>query len=218
MKIINLRNSIKEKLAINYVDTKEQGRYYLSDSSPANIFNDEMNILNSLSENDKIEAEAHELGHILLKERGLICLSSTDWDLDFFVLELNNAISHKELINTLQIEFNISSELHYRLRYDSIKERERFIDNVKYFVMNKDIYILYGLGFRLYDIYITLLKSRYEEIEKLVEENQYVRTSFNLAKKYLYKIDSTTSKDNQVEIINTILRDLNIPVDKIIAE
>lgn len=218
MKIINLRNSIKEKLAINYVDTKEQGRYYLSDSSPANIFNDEMNILNSLSENDKIEAEAHELGHILLKERGLICLSSIDWDLDFFVLELNNAISHKELINTLQIEFNISSELHYRLRYDSIKERERFIDNVKYFVMNKDIYILYGLGFRLYDIYITLLKSRYEEIEKLVEENQYVRTSFNLAKKYLYKIDSTTSKDNQVEIINTILRDLNIPVDKIIAE
>lgn len=84
--------------------------------------------------------------------------------------------------------------------------------------MNKDIYILYGLGFRLYDIYITLLKSRYEEIEKLVEENQYVRTSFNLAKKYLYKIDSTTSKDNQVEIINTMLRDLNIRVDKIIAE
>lgn len=60
MKIMNLRNSIKEKLAINYVDTKEQGRYYLSDSSPANIFNDEMNILNLLSENDKIESEAHE--------------------------------------------------------------------------------------------------------------------------------------------------------------
>ncbi|CEK38123.1 hypothetical protein [Paraclostridium sordellii] len=209
MKIINLRNSIKEKLYINYVDVKEQDRYYLSDSSPANIFDGNMNILNSLSESDKIEAEAHELCHILLKERGLICLSTTDGDLNFFVLELNNAISHKELVNTLQ------NELHYRLRYDSIKDIDKFIDDIKYFVENEEIYLLYGLGFRLYDIYTTLLESSDEEIESLVEENQHIKISFNLAKKYLSKIDSTTSKDNQIDIINTMLRELNVSTDKI---
>lgn len=204
MSIDNLRNEVQRntKVAIRYINYEEKNLYTLSNESPANTNLDVIYVLNSINQEDKIEAEAHELGHLLVKNRGMITLKSKDfYESSYFVLELNNAVSHKYVVNILKDEFDISSDLHLTLRENSIKNVEKDIRELD------NIYFLYGIGMKLYDINVTLGK----DIEKFTELNEYVKRAVDAAKEWLSQINIDMPIESQKKIIHNMLDELRIP-------
>lgn len=103
--------------------------------------NNEVNVLDSISKDEKIMAEAHELGHIYVRENGLVSIEPHGNEpYDYLMLELNNALSHKFVIDLLAQEFSISSETHLNLRAASIRTVEKDIEELQkekhYFLMS----------------------------------------------------------------------------------
>ena len=120
----NLIKLIKEVYGegeFKYIEEEINGEHRLTNESPARLEENEIYILNTLNDEDRIEAIAHEVAHVLLFNRKLICVSIDKSDkLDFFAAMLNNLISHKQLIGVLKYEFNISSNMHLKLQMEGL--------------------------------------------------------------------------------------------------
>lgn len=203
MSIENLRTEVRLLcyVTVRYISDSEAKDYHLSINSPANTMrNNEVNILDSISEDEKIMAEAHELGHIYVEKKGLVSIEPRGGEpYDYLLLELNNALSHKFVIGLLSQEFSISSETHINLREESIRTVEK---NIKDF--QNDIEILHGIGLKLYDI-ITTIPHLSSEVERLVSLNCKVYESYSAASRYFETISPSTPREDQEEAIRSFL-------------
>jgi len=158
MSIETLRSEVRRlcPCEVRYVAQEEAVMYNLSDDCPANIMRNheiwEVNVIDWISENLRIQAEAHELGHLYIHESGLVRIETHDYGpLVFFILELNNALSHRFVIDTLLLDFSIEISYHLDIRAQSMNSIRQQIHDY-----NDEVALLYGLGLRLYDIYLTI--------------------------------------------------------------
>lgn len=203
MSIENLRTEVKRlcEVVINYVSQEDASKYYLTADSPANVMSDnEVYVLDCIPEDDKIQAEAHELAHIYVREKGLINLKIYGNEpFDFLLLELNNALSHRFVLNTLSRGFCISNVLHINLRAKSLESITQDIEDLK-----DEVELLYAFGLRLYDIHKTIPDLK-NEVKRLASLNDDVNTAFNAAFEYIDPIQPETPKKEQESAINSFL-------------
>lgn len=205
--LIKLIKEVYGEEEFKYIEEDINGEHRLTNESPARLEENEIYILNTLNDEDKIEAIAHEVAHVLLFNRKLICVSIDNSDkLDFFAAMLNNLISHKQLIEVLKYEFNISSNMHLKLQMEGLINRtlENRINNA----IDKDE--LYGIGFQLCDICRTTGETYNIEIEKLIENNEYVKKSVEVAQKYLNDIDSNMNEEDQIKKVLHVFKELGM--------
>lgn len=205
MSIIELRAEVERlcDLVINHVSKEDAENYYLSTMSPANFCDGQVNILKCNDEDKMTQAEAHELGHIYIREKGIVGIETEEeGPMKYLILELNNAISHRFVIKALLQEFEISSKIHLDLRSHSLtsvsKDIEALIDEVE---------ILHGIGLKLYDISITIPDLKVET-EKLARKNNEVYKAYRVSGVYLSRIESDTSRSEQEELINMLFLEL----------
>lgn len=191
---------------INIVNSSEALKYNLTEKSLANITeNNTINILDTVSKEKQIEIIAHELGHIYLKENGLVCFEKNfedELEFNYFILELNNAISHKHLIKILKEEFSISSNIHLKLRTICLNEIYNEIEDCEYSNM-----LLHGIGLKLYDISTTLPEKR-EQVERICSKNKEINKAYKLAQEYIGRIDLNMNKNEQITLINKYIEGL----------
>ncbi len=180
---------------------------YLTRESPARVVESangfEIEVLKELDNDEQEQAEAHELGHLLLRCRGLISFSPENDSEGFFRLELNNAISHKFLVAILRDEFNIGSEVHLQLRKDSLASIEEEIRD-----LSDDPPVLHGLGLRLFDIEETTDVSR-EEVDRISHANNHVREALSAARRYLSSVTPETEFKIQLDQCKSLLASLS---------
>lgn len=83
MSIGSLRTEVRKLccLDVGYICNEEAHSYQLTINSPANTDSNIIYILDCISEEEKIQAEAHELGHIYIKESGLIFRTTRKWSI-----------------------------------------------------------------------------------------------------------------------------------------
>lgn len=164
-------------------------------------------ICEKLSKKEKIEAEAHELMHILLNKQGLLrVVSKYEGKNEFLAMEINNAISHKILISRLRNDYNIESELHLKENTNSLSTILRNIEEPH---SNNDTNLLKEIGVRLYDIYRTISEIEKEIIE-IVSTNQLVESVFQMAKEILSRITIDSSKEVQLKTIKLFLLEIDV--------
>ncbi|MCM3065330.1 hypothetical protein M3568_02655 [Priestia flexa] len=163
-------------------------------------------ISTKLTGKEKIEAEAHELMHILLNKQGLLMVvSEYEGESEFLALEINNAISHWFLINGLKNDYKIESELHLSERAASLSTISNDIEEL-YF--DNSTTLLKGLGVRLYDIARTIPAIEREVID-IATTNQLVNHVFQMARKILSRITIESSKEMQLETIAEFLLEID---------
>jgi hypothetical protein len=204
MSIENLRTEVRQlcqQLVVNYIREKDASRYYLSANCPANVMNNnEVYVLDCIPEEDKIQAEAHELGHIYVREKGLISIPPNgNKPFDFLLLELNNALSHRFVLNVLSQIFFISNDLHLDLRAKSLNSIKQDIKDFK-----EKIEYLHAFGLKLYDIRATIPELK-NEVERLIVINGNVSAAYNAAVSYIDPIQLETPKKEQESAINGFL-------------
>lgn len=155
----------------------------LDENCPAEVGpNGEIRIWSELPELHIEEAKAHEIYHIYLRKQGLIAFQTNDAkalfivgsealpSLDALAREINNAISHRQLLDDLKYKYGIQSDYHLAKRAKPIEE---LIDEVNAVV--DDIPLLHHYGAILYDIertfsgmeaYVDKAKGLHPEIER----------------------------------------------------
>lgn len=154
---------------------------YLDENCPAEVWeNDEIRLWDKLASTDLVEAEAHELVHIILRYRGLVAFT-VNFDTAFAGLgypqagdfqelhnqlcrEINGAISHRYLISTLKEAYGIESILHTRARCGNFNYDHSHIPVNNKLVQHMD-------GLRAYDIFISGLKD-ITEVKKLITDKE----------------------------------------------
>lgn len=144
--------------------------------------NGEFRVWSRLPEENREEAKAHEIYHVYLRKQGLIAFKTNDskalysFDsddlpyLDCLSREVNNAISHRNLIDALKNDYGISSDYHLSKRAKPIEELIIEINAVA-----SNVPLLHHYGVIIYDIertfaemepYIDKVKGLHPEIEK----------------------------------------------------
>lgn len=198
MSIESLRAEVRKlcSLDVRYICREEANVYQLSMNSPANTDSHIIYILDCIPEEEKIQAEAHELGHIYVKEKGIICMESQgNRPFDFLILELNNSLSHRFVVSVLD-KYGMSSQFHLNLRGKSIKTITEDIEELK-----GEVELLHGIGLRLYDISITIPELK-NEAERLSKINNDVKAAYDAANIYFNQIRLGTPKEEQVDAVN----------------
>ncbi len=179
----------------------------LSFENPASIVDNNILIFDGLREDDKIQAEAHELAHLYFKTVGLIYLNPQFGDeCDFFVLELNNAISHKYVIEKLS-ELNISNDYHLSLRNNSLNNIAVDINNCRYSPA-----LLRGLGLRIFDVFQTV-REPIVNINECASQNEIVLQAYNTAQQNISLITPQQTREEQVALVSSFLRELGYRPD-----
>ncbi|EES48524.1 hypothetical protein NE172_15110 [Clostridium botulinum] len=206
----NLNNLIKEvydKEEFIYIDEEINKEHGLMNESPARLAENKIFILKTLSNEEKMEAIAHEVGHVLLMNRKLIGVSIYhSYQHNFFAAMLNNLISHKELIEVLKNEFNIGSIMHLKLQKEALLNKS--IENRIHNASSEEE--LYGIGFQLYDICRTTGEIYNAEIEKLINSNECVNKSFKASKMYLNDINSSMDEEEQIKRVIYMFKELSM--------
>lgn len=155
-----------------------------------------------LKEPDRAEAIAHEYGHLLLHFRGLINVFDTWYGLnDYLALEMNNAISHRALIETLQTEYAIGSGHHLRCRKAGLDRLRDYADTPD---IEQDI--LFGIGVALYDSATTGAIS--EKATAILNSNPDICRAFTAAHRYLSRITVALSREDQLRLVDMFLVEL----------
>ena len=186
------------------------GENHLSRSSPAKVIDGKIYILDILSPTEKEEAKAHELGHELIKGRGMIrCEAYNELDDGklFLFGEINNSLSHKELISTLSSEFNLSSGLHLQLQLNALLYGgiEQKIANC-----SNDKFGLYAIGLELFDIQRTVEGNYDEEIRKLCTKSIYVKKGLEVGTKYLDSINLNSTREEQIKALACVMTEFEL--------
>lgn len=208
MSIHQLKNELNEykKVEVIYVEKSEAEENWLTEESPANVRNGKVYVLNDLQYEKRLQAEAHELGHLYVEQLGLIHFEpKASEPMDYLKLELNNALSHRFIIHILDEQFDISSEYHLQLR-------RKGIDTTKEILQDGSEYekeILFGLGLKLFDISITILDTE-EEIKQVISLNKEVALAFEKAKTHLVQLKLDMSNEEQEQMISKFLEGLGL--------
>lgn len=159
-------------------------------------------ISESLDMKERIEAEAHELMHIMLNRQGLLAVGcENEGDCEFLALEINNALSHLTLIDNLKNNYNISSQLHLKERVASLNTIQGEIE--QFYQQNRPA-LLKALGLRLYDI-VRTVPEKESIILDIISTNKSVNHTFHIARQLFNEITIETTEVIQREIIRTFL-------------
>lgn len=194
---------------VEIIYVQDENPFGLSLENPAMVTKDEkIYILDGLPEEFKIQAVAHELGHLYLKYLGLV-QAEYPFDIgyptseDYLALELNNALSHQLLIHLLE-RYDISSKLHLDLRASSLEHIPQRILELR---IDDDTTCLHGMGLALYDMEQTLPGFR-SDIVELAQMDPTVSHSFDQASEYLPFIVPKLARDQQKMYIESFLKSL----------
>lgn len=184
---------------------------------------DQILIFSDLSDAEKIEAEGHELSHLLLEYNGLFT-PVIDSELDddyaegpfqaeifkenewfeigaFLVSELRMAVHHPEVfkLNTI---YGISNALQSEARFTPLNEMIVFLKKFSSYVP-----IHHGYGFQLYDVHTTI-----EPLDQYIGELSYhfteVKRAFEVAKEYLPHISNKKSLQEQLNVCRDLIQSL----------
>ncbi|MGJ7922216.1 hypothetical protein [Neobacillus sp. LXY-4] len=198
---------------VHLIPREKAEAYCLFAQSPAQAINEgnvwQIYILESLSSKERIEAEAHELGHLLVYYRppGLITMDSIvmfDEDMQELIGEIDNAIQHKLLIDELKTRYNISSGLHIQLMETSLKDIRAEIRNL---VDKKNNKLLHAMGVYLFDIARTNMNAS-ARVDQKLQLNTTVKHAFNAAQLHLSQIKLGQSQTIQRQSVNRFMRDI----------
>lgn len=214
MSLTRLKSELAEmgvEIDIVYVEEKNAHQISITKDSPAQVMDGKIYVLSDLSNEERIQAEAHELGHLYVKELGIINFEPIyNEPIGYLKLELNNTLSHKFIIQILEEKFGISSDIHLQLRI-------RGIDSTKNYLIDSDMdtEVLYGLGLNLYDIAITAPNSKNDVLEVL-SLNESIKRAYQAAETHLGSIHLGMSKEEQEQVVNEFLSELGITIDYLI--
>lgn len=198
---------------INLIPMENAEAYCLCAQSPAEATIDrnvwQIYILESLSKEERREAEAHELGHLLVQYRppGLITMDSIvmfDEEMQVLIGEIDNAISHKLLIDELKTKYNISSGLHIRLMAKSLEE---IYAKIRILEAGKNTKLLHAMGVYLFDIARTNKNASVKVVQKL-QLNSTVKHAFKAAQLHLSQIKLGQSQTIQRQYVNRFMEDI----------
>ena len=208
MSIKNLRKDV-EKFCDYEVIYKESGFYVDEERDgimcPGPDGTSIIMIWDELNSEEKIQVEAHELCHLLLKYSGLSAIDincSSEIEEELF-LSINNAISHHKLIYLLDHKYNISSS-------SFLTQHEKVINNLENTLIKimKDKPNYYNVwGVQLYDS-ARILPSRKEEIIFALEKYPRINSAFKIAHDYLGKITIDMKEEKQLELIESFKKEL----------
>ncbi len=204
MSIDNLRTEVRKlcNFDVRYICEGEAKYYGLSTNSPANTDGYNIYILDCISKEEQVQAEAHELGHIYIKESGLICLKVLGDDpICFLKLELNNALSHRFVVSLVE-EYGISNEVHIYLRKQSMKTVIKDIMDLK-----DEPELMHGIGLKLYDISVTIPELN-REVERVLRLNNDVKIAYDTAVIFFSKLYPETPKEEQGVLVNRFFNKL----------
>ncbi|WP_318509100.1 hypothetical protein [Bacillus sp. T3] len=198
---------------VHVIPIEDAEAYCLFEQSPAQATNEgnvwQIYLLESLTNEDRLEAEAHELGHLLVYYRppGLITMDSIvmfDEDMQELIGEIDNAIQHKLLIDELKTYYNINSSLHIKLMETSLEDICAEIRNL---VAEKNNKLLHAIGVYLFDIARTN-KNASVRVDQKLQLNTTVKHTFDAAQLYLSQIKLGQSQTIQRYYVNRFMRDI----------
>ena len=196
---------------VHLIPLEKAEAYGLFAQSPAQVTNErnvwQIYILESLSNEERLEAEAHELGHLLVYYRppGLITMDSIvmfDEDIQVLICRIDNAISHKLLIDELETNYNISSGLHIQLMETSLADIRAEIRNL---VAGKNNELLHSMGVYLFDIARTNMNAS-ARVDQKLQLNTTVKHVFKEAHLHLSQIKLGQSKTIQRQYVNKFMK------------
>lgn len=159
-------------------------------------------IKSGLDSEQKIEAEAHELGHLLCEGRGWLVfrLSETaqaqdqEIDVNFFSLAINNYIQHKNIIRILEEEYQIKSDAFLQiLEADAL----RFCNKIDEYASNELGLCVTAIS--LCDIYSNIA-SHHSFIDETFSRYEILRETRNAVNSLLSTISNAMSPSAQKEI------------------
>ena len=191
---------------------------YLNKTCPGQTCRkDRVIIWRGLTGDAKVEAEAHELGHILIRYRGIIAFDVTDNYSELcdsetyrrskeFCLEVNNAISHRHLLtllHTYQIPCLKQRELRTISHDDFISVREDFPDAIKEWHQIK--------GIIAYDIVECGARSREDVFKNILNNFPDGREVFQLCCNYLSKMKPGEDIGAQIRLFIEFAAKLGYP-------
>ncbi|MFS0871097.1 MULTISPECIES: hypothetical protein [Paenibacillus] len=219
--IEQLRNDVSElcKYEVLFIKKSDALQYSLSTESPARLMKHgevwQIAILDYLTEAEKLEAESHELGHLLVFYRppGTVSLDTYemfDDPLSGLIGRLNNAIPHKLLIDELKALYNIGSDLHIKLITESLGnipdmiEREEKLGSKPY---------LQAIGVYLFDIARTN-PTTINDISQVILQNRTVETTYKLSHKYLSKVELGQDMSTQRKNVSNFMEELGYKEDE----
>ncbi|AGK54066.1 hypothetical protein [Bacillus sp. 1NLA3E] len=196
---------------VHLIPLEKAEAYGLFSQSPAQVTNEgivwQIFILESLSNEERLEAEAHELGHLLVYYRppGLITMDSIvmfDEDIHVLICRIDNAISHKLLIDELETNYNISSGLHIQLMETSLEDIRAEIRNL---VARKNNKLLQAMGVYLFDIARTNMNAS-ARVDQKLQLNTTVKHAFKSAQLHLSQIKLGQSQTIQHQYVNKFMK------------
>lgn len=212
LSIEQLREDIRSSFdfEIKVVSVEEGNNYGLDEHSPAQlIYNDERNLwtivyLEILGEEERIEAESHELGHLLFLREGtkIVALCTDKDELLYLVGQINNSLPHKYIIETLDENYNLTSDLHVKLLSNSL---DVFPVRIESNCEGRDY--LNAIGVRLFDINRTVDNKEFIT-EQIAALNDHVLMAFTFAKEILSRISPQTSIIEQKKLLRDFMSKL----------
>lgn len=191
---------------------------YLNKACPGQVCRkDRIVIWRGLTGDAKVEAEAHELGHILLRYRGLIafdvvdkfglCDSDTYRRSKDFCQEVNNAISHRHLLTLLHDTYGIpclkQRELRTISQEDFISAAEDFPDAIKEWHHIK--------GIIAYDIVECGFRSCEDVVDNILGHFPHGREIFKLCCDYLSEMKPGEDIGVQIRLFTEFAAKLGYP-------
>ncbi len=208
---MNLEKLRKEVSGLCTVKTKFTCDSRLSRICPAYIINQGLSsykilILNSLSNEETIQVEAHELAHLLLAHLnpGLISFTPKGTrPIDWLKEAVNNTISHKTIIDILLTDYNISSDVHLAGLSSSINGISKQIE--KCYCLPDLIKV--RLGVILFDIERTLPNSEVE-VARVSSMNSRVREALVASRNHLSLISTKMERAAQYQEVRNFIESI----------
>ncbi|MGH1143117.1 hypothetical protein [Bacillus pseudomycoides] len=213
LSIEKLREDIRHdfNFEIKVVSIEEGNNYGLDEASPAQLaYNYQSNLwtivyLEILDEEESIEAESHELGHLLFLREGtkIVGLDTDKNELLYLIGQINNSLPHKYIIETLDETYNLTSNLHIKLLSNSL---DFFPVRIEEKCGDRDH--LNAIGVRLFDINRTV-DNKEVIIEQIAALDEHVLRAFTYAKEILSQISPQTSIIEQKNLIRAFMDKLH---------
>lgn len=191
---------------------EEAAGAHLHANSPAKVNNDgSISILNTLNPEEKELSIAHELGHILVRNMGVLQIEQIGGPEDYLFLEINNALSHSILIELLERQYGIGSAMHLNLRLLGLTTME---NNVTWAQtqQGRDAQIfLAAEGVKLYDIHRTIPHVR-ADVQDLIRLHPVLSLSFERANEFFSGVNVGIGLNELHDIITKFLNSVGIPI------
>lgn len=172
---------------------RKPASHQLGEGRPATLLDDESGaeiwVLDTLSTEEQLLAEAHELMHLLLEAEGLFAVR---YDPDpNLAVAINNVVSHHHLVAQLEQRYGISSDLHLDTLRESMGHRETAVRQAMKSLAARPLWdrydeqaFLFRIGLALLDTHLTCADAQVA-VGSILGVSPAVRRSFEAAQRHL---------------------------------